>query len=241
MLNILYYGVTSMPRPIRLNLPDIPQHITQRGNNRQVCFYSDNDYRLYMELLHKACRAHDCSLHAYVLMTNHVHLLITPSTPEGVSKVMRDLGRDYVRTINRTYRRSGTLWEGRFKSSLVDTNRYCLTCYRYIELNPQRACMVSHPVDYPWSSFHCNAMGEPDGLITPHDCWLMLGNNDDARMAAYHALFKDKLNQPDIDHIRQSLNTGLPTGNEGFRQTIETALSIRLGHGKRGRPRKAHE
>jgi putative transposase len=151
-----------MPRPARLNLPDIPQHITQRGNNRQVCFHADNDYRLYLELLHEACRAHDCSLHAYVLMTNHAHLLMTPATPEGVSKVMRDLGRDYVRAINRTYRRTGTLWEGRFKSSLVDTNRYCLTCYRYIEFNPVRAGMVSHPADYPWSSYHVNARGKPD-------------------------------------------------------------------------------
>jgi putative transposase len=142
-----------MPRPVRLNLPDIPQHITQRGNNRQACFYSNEDYRLYLDLLHEACRNHDCSLHAYVLMTNHVHLLMTPSTPEGVSMVIRDLGRDYVRTINKTYRRSGTLWEGRFKSSLVDKARYCLTCYRYIELNPVRAGMANHPADYPWSSF----------------------------------------------------------------------------------------
>lgn len=233
--------MTRMPRPTRLNLPDIPQHITQRGNNRQACFYFDDDYRLYLELLHESCRAHDCSLHAYVLMTNHVHLLMTPSTPEGVSKVIRDLGRDYVRAINKTYRRSGTLWEGRFKSSLVDTNRYCLTCYRYIEFNPQRANMVRHPADYPWSSFHCNALGKPNGLITPHDCWLMLGENDDARITAYRALFKDKLNQSDINHIRQSVNTGLPTGSDEFRREIETTLSIRLGHGKRGRPRKTHE
>jgi putative transposase len=230
-----------MPRPVRLNLPDIPQHITQRGNNRQACFYSNEDYRLYLDLLHEACRNHDCSLHAYVLMTNHVHLLMTPSTPEGVSMVIRDLGRDYVRTINKTYRRSGTLWEGRFKSSLVDKTRYCLTCYRYIELNPVRAGMVNHPADYPWSSFRYNAMGQPDALITPHDCWLLLGESDEERVAVYRDLFKEKLNQSDIDSIRQSVDTGLPTGNDRFRREIEQALSIKLGHGKRGRPSKPQD
>lgn len=230
-----------MPRPARLNLPDIPQHITQRGNNRQVCFYADDDYRLYMELLHAACRAHGCNLHAYVLMTNHVHLLMTPTTPAGLSRVMRDLGRDFVRTINRRYRRTGTLWEGRFKASLVDTIRYCLTCCRYIELNPVRAGMVEHPADYPWSSYHCNALGKSDAAVSPHDCWLLLGKNDDARMSAYRALFREALNQPDIDRIRHSVKTGLPTGNDRFRREIEKALSIRLGQGKRGRPKKSQE
>lgn len=227
-----------MPRPVRLNLPNIPQHITQRGNNRQGCFFSDDDYRLYLELLHEACRSHDCNLHAYVLMTNHVHLLMTPSTPDGTSKVIRDLGRDYVRKINKIYRRSGTLWEGRFKSSLVDTNRYCLTCYRYIELNPLRAGMVKYPEDYPWSSYHFNATGKSDPTVTPHDCWILLGKDDETRTEAYRALFNDKLNQEDISHIQQSINTGLPTGNDRFRQEIEQALSVKLGQGKRGRPRK---
>jgi len=227
-----------MPRPVRLNLPDIPQHVTQRGNNRQACFFSNTDYRLYLDLLHEACRTHDCSLHAYVLMTNHVHLLMTPSTPEGVSMVFRDLGRDYVRTINKTYRRSGTLWEGRFKSSLVDKARYCLTCHRYIELNPVRAGMVSHPADYPWSSFRHHAMGEADAMITAHDCWLNLGKDDQARRAAYRDLFNERMTRFEVDSIRQSINTGLPTGNDRFRRDIEQALSVKLGHGKRGRPRK---
>lgn len=171
-------------------------------------------------------------------MTNHVHLLITPSTPDGTSKVIRDLGRDYVRTINKTYRRSGTLWEGRFKSSLVDTNRYCLTCYRYIELNPQSAGIVEHPADYPWSSYHFNAMGKSDPIIAPHDCWILLGEDDETRTAAYRALFKDKLDPQDIEYIHQSINTGLPTGSDKFRREIEQALSVKLGQGKRGRPRK---
>ena len=228
-----------MPRPARLNIPGIPQHVTQRGNNRQACFYADEDYRLYLELLNDACRLHACHLHAYALMTNHVHLLITPSTPDGVSRVMCDLGRDFVRTFNRNYQRTGTLWEGRFKSSLVDTNRYCLTCYRYIELNPVRAGMVRHPADYRWSSYHCNGLGKPDTLISPHDCWLLLGEDDHARTATYEALCKDVLEQADIEHIRHCVNTGLPTGNDRFRRDIEKSLSIRLGQGKRGRPRNS--
>ena len=230
-----------MPRPIRLKIPGVPQHITQRGNNRQACFYTDEDYRLYLDLLDSACRVHDCCLHAYVLMTNHVHLLITPSEPESVSRVMQDLCRDFVRTINKSYRRTGTLWEGRFKSSLVDTSRYCLTCYRYIELNPVRAGMVRHPGDYPWSSYGYNALGKPDKPVTPHDCWLLLGEDDTARREAYRGLLRDTLDQLDVEHIPHCINTGLPTGNDRFRREIEKTLSIRLGQGQRGRPRKNKE
>ena len=230
-----------MPRPVRLNIPGIPQHVTQRGNNRQACFYTADDYRLYLELLDSACRKHDCCLHAYVLMTNHVHLLITPSAPESVSRVMQDLGRKFVRAINRSYRRTGTLWEGRFKSSLVDTRRYCLACYRYIEHNPVRAGIVRHPGDYPWSSYQHNAHGNSDPGITPHDCWLLLGENDPARRESYRALFRNPQDRLDIERIRHSINTGLPTGNDGFRRGIENTLSIKLGQGKRGRPRKNDE
>ena len=173
-----------MPRPTRLNIPGVPQHVTQRGNNRQACFYTDEDYRLYLDLLNATCRTHDCSLHAYVLMTNHVHLLITPSTPEGVSRVIQDLSRDFVRTINRSYRRTGTLWEGRFKSSLVDTNRYCLICYRYIELNPVRAGMVEHPSEYPWSSYASNAEGRVNKLLIQHAVCRQRGIDETKRQSA---------------------------------------------------------
>jgi putative transposase len=228
-----------MPRPTRLHLPGVPQHITQRGNNRQACFYAEDDYRLYLELLQTACRNHDCDLHAYVLMTNHVHLLMTPGKADSIPLVIRDTGRDYVRSVNKAYRRTGTLWEGRYKSSLVDQARYCLTCYRYIELNPVRARMVKQPDDYPWSSYRCNARGVTNALITPHDCWLALGENNTQRALVYLALVNQRMAQDDLDHIRNSLNTGLPTGNHRFRREIESALAIRLGHGKRGRPRKA--
>ena len=155
-----------MPRPKRLNLPGVPQHVTQHGNNRQACFFEDADDCLYLSLLAVACQRHPCAVHAYVLMTNHVHLLITPEFAQGLSLVMRDLGRDYVRNVNKAYRRAGTMWEGRFKSSLVDSENYCLSCYRYIESNPVRAHMVAHPREYPWSSFHVNALGRSDDAVS---------------------------------------------------------------------------
>jgi putative transposase len=230
-----------MPRPARLHLPGISQHITQRGNNRQACFYARDNYRLYLDLLKAACRAHACELHAYVLMTNHVHLLLTPEYPDSVSLVIRDTGRDYVRTINRAYRRTGTLWEGRYKSSLVDKGRYCLACYRYIELNPVRAGMVKHPEDYSWSSYRCNAWGESNTLITPHDCWLQLGKNNHERMHAYRELVNERITLADLNHIRQCINSGQPTGDDRFRREIEGTLAIRLGNGRRGRPRKTSD
>lgn len=230
-----------MPRPTRLNLPGIPQHITQRGNNRQACFFAKADYELYLSLLTEACKKHKCSVHAYVLMTNHVHLLMTPETPSGVSLVIRDLGRDYVRQTNKTYQRTGTMWEGRFKSSLVDGKAYCLACYRYIELNPVRAGMVNDPSEYPWSSFNSNATGKPSNLLTPHESWLCLGSDNNSRLLNYQYLFQKPLEQHQIDEIRYGLRKGLPTGNNKFKRQIEEALSIKLGSGKQGRPKKFNE
>jgi putative transposase len=151
---------------------------------------------------------------------------------------MQDAAREYVRIINRSHLRTGTLREGRFKSSLVDSDRYCLACYRYLELNPVRAGMVRHSADYPWSSYPCNTLGKTQTSITPHDCWLLLGEDDTARTEAYQALFKEASSETDIKHIRHCIKTGLPTGNDRFRREIETVLSVRVGHGKRGRPRK---
>jgi len=228
-----------MPRPARLNLAGIPQHVTQRGNNRQACFFANADYELYLSLLGEACHKHRCTIHAYVLMTNHVHLLITPETPTGVSLVFRDLGRDYVRHINKAYHRSGTMWEGRFRSSLVDGEVYCLACYRYIELNPVRAGMVNHPSEYQWTSFNVNALGQLSDLVTPHESWLALGDVHANRLVAYQHLFKNALERHQIDAIRYGVQKGLPTGNDKFKHQIEEALSIKLSDGKRGRPKKA--
>jgi putative transposase len=224
-----------MPRPTRLNLPNIAQHVVQRGNNRQRCFFSDIDYRLYLKLLGAGCEQHRCHLHAYVLMTNHVHLLITPETPDGVSLLMRDLGRDYVRTINKVHGRSGTLWESRFKSSLVDAYHYCLNCYRYIELNPVRAGMVTHTSQYRWSSFHGNGLGKHDARITPHQVWLALGDTHDERSRRYRNLFGMELGQDTLENIRRGVGTGLPTGSRRFQNEIAKTLSIQFGTGRRGR------
>lgn len=166
-----------MPRKPRFVLPGVPQHIIQRGNNREPCFYSAEHYRRYLELLKEAADRNDCCVHAYVLMTNHVHVLATPFSPHGVSHLMQDLGRKYVRAINHIYRRSGTLWEGRYKASLVDSEAYLLACMRYIELNPVRANMVVHPGEYRWSSYAANGQGQADALISPHPLYEQLGHD----------------------------------------------------------------
>ena len=226
-----------MPRPKRLNIPGIPQHLVQRGNNRQPCFLDKADYRLYLDLLGVACNRHACLVHAFVLMTNHVHILLTPWIDEGASLVFRDLGRDYVRQFNKRYGRTGTLWEGRFKSSLVDSDRYLLACYRYIEMNPVRAGMVSSPSDYPWSSHHANALGESSELLTPHETWLALGKDDISRRLAYLSMFESALEPRKVEVIANGLNKGIPTGDDTFRQRLEKLYSVSFGHGKRGRPR----
>jgi putative transposase len=172
-------------------------------------------------------------------MTNHVHILATPSVADGVSRLMQDVGREYVRYINSKYRRSGTLWDGRFKSSLVDSAEYCLVCYRYIESNPVRAAMVDRPDQYRWSSYQCNALGQHNELLTPHEEWMALGVDHCSRCAAYRALFDDTPKRSQIDRIRYANRKGLPLGGDSFKSEIETQLNIKLGSGKVGRPSKS--
>jgi putative transposase len=143
-----------MARLLRLTLPDYTQHLGCRGNNRQATFFAEDDYRFYLKALKDAADASQCAIHAYALMTNHVHLLVTAHTYNGLSRCMQVLGRRYVRYVNYGYRRSGTLWEGRYRSTVIDSDRYLLTCYRYLERNPVRANRVAHPSDYPWTSYH---------------------------------------------------------------------------------------
>ena len=157
-----------MPRKPRFNLIGIPQHVIQRGNNREPCFYAEQDYRRYLNDLREVAKKYRCRIHAYVLMTNHVHTLVTPMMEYGISQMMQALGRRYVYYINKTYKRTGTLWEGRYKASLIDSDAYLLTCMRYIELNPIRANMVSHPGEYRWSSYQANAQNGDDPLLDNH-------------------------------------------------------------------------
>ncbi len=226
-----------MPRRARLALPGIPWHIIQRGNNRAPCFYADPDYRLYLDILREQAQKHDCRVHAYVLMTNHVHLLLTPERPQGPAQVMKHLGQRYVQYINRTYRRSGTLWEGRFRSCLAQREEYVLTCYRYIELNPVRAGIVEHPADYPWSSYRANGQGEPDPVISPHDDYCRLGRSRETRESAYRELFRAHMEPGLIEEIRAATNGNYVLGNDRFREEIAQMLGRRVAPGKPGRPR----
>lgn len=225
-----------MPRQPRFTIPGIPQHVIQRGNNRQPCFYAEEDYRYYLDVLREAIQRNACELHAYVLMTNHVHLLITPTTEFGLSHVMQDLGRKYVRYINHTYKRTGTLWEGRFKSSLIDSNRYLLTCMRYIELNPVRAGMFVHPGEYNWSSFKTNAANKTDEIISMHPVYEELGKDSEKRCYAYRELFSLQLDDKEIHAIRDAINGQLVYGREDFKDKIERMIMRKTRRGKDGRP-----
>jgi len=225
-----------MPRKPRMYLAGVPCHVVQRGNNRGACFFTDDDYRLYLDVLVDACRRYQVDTHAYVLMTNHVHLLMTPRTVEGVSRVMQSLGRRYVQYVNRTYRRCGTLWESRHKASLVDAEQYLFACHRYIEWNPVAAGMVNHPGDYRWSSFACNAWGRRDGLVCPHALYLALAENESSRESRYRELFASQLSKEQLHEIRTALDFSMPLGNDRFREQIERALGRSVGQAKRGRP-----
>lgn len=210
-----------MARLPRFVIPGQPQHVIQRGNNRNVIFASDEDYHFYLAKLRDACNKLDCELHAYVLMTNHVHLLITPHSENGISKVMQSLGRYYVQYFNHQYQRTGTLWEGRYKATVLDSEQYLLICSRYIELNPVRAGMVKDPVDYPWTSYHCNALGNSDPLITPHPIYLALGSTGVERQSNYRALFDHAIPKKDLQEIRMATNKAWALGNERFKDQIE--------------------
>lgn len=227
-----------MPRKPRLYLPGHPCHIVQRGNNRTVCFFAEQDYQFYLDCLADACQRYRVALHAYVLMTNHVHLLMTPTTQEGISNVMQSLGRRYVQYINYEYRRSGTLWEGRHKASLVNADEYLLKCYRYIELNPVRGNMVQHPADYQWTSYQYNAHGAADRIITPHPLYVNLDCDQHNRQHAYRELFRVAMDSESVHAIRTATQFSTPLGNNRFKADIEATLQRKLGYAKRGRPVK---
>ena len=225
-----------MPRRARLSLPGIPWHIIQRGNNRSVCFHTEEDYQFCLHYLREFAERFGCAIHAYVLMTNHVHLLLTPEREDSATLLMKHLGQRYVQYVNRTYRRSGTLWEGRFRSCLTQSEDYVLGCYRYIELNPVRAGMVRRPQDYRWSSYHANGLGRPDAVLTPHGEYLRLGRNDQDRREAYRALFRAHVDEALVEEIRDATNGNFVLGGKRFQDQIAKALGRRVVRGKAGRP-----
>ena len=226
-----------MARLPRLGPAGIPQHVIQRGNNRQACFHAEQDLIAYAGWLKQYSREFDVQVHAWVFMTNHVHLLTTPLSDNGVSNMMQALGRMYVRYFNREYRRSGTLWEGRYKSCLVQAEDYLLQCYRYIELNPVRAGMIKDPADYYWSSYAFNGLGKESSLITAHPQYTALGRYPKQRRERYRALFKHHLDGPMVEQIRKSLNKGLALGNDRFKTQLEQRFARRVTEVPRGRPR----
>lgn len=226
-----------MPRKTRMFIPGVPAHIVQRGNNREACFFCDDDYLYYKELLAEGLKRYGGELHAYCLMTNHVHLLISPVAEDSIPRIVQHVGRRYVQYINKYYRRSGTLWEGRYKSSLIDEEYYLLTCSRYIELNPVVAGMVKTPDEYRWSSYGANAWGKNDILVIPHDVYLRIGLSPEERNRFYRELFKYAIPDEDIHNLKQSVSRNFPTGHDRFKRQIESALGRKLGAGVRGRPR----
>lgn len=198
-----------------------PVHVIQRGNNRNDCFYSDLDKATYIRYLREASVRYSVDVHAWVLMSNHVHLLLTPGMENATSHLMQYIGRHYVRFFNRKYSRTGTLREGRFRSCLVQQEDYFLTCQRYIELNPVRAHMVRSPADYRWSSYGSNAQGLESAIIQPHAVYLALGSGEIQRQRSYREPFDSAMPDETIEKIRHSINKGLALGCESFLDSIE--------------------
>ena len=228
-----------MPRRARLALAGVSTHLVQRGIDRGACFFRDDDRLHYLALLAELAPALGCAVHAYVLMGNHVHLLVTPSRAESLSRLMRQLNQRYVQAINRAYRRSGTMWEGRFRSCLVDTEAYVLACYRYIELNPVRASMVRDPLDYPWSSHRMNASAFPSSLLTPHEVFRALAPDARGRAEAYRELVLQGMAEDGtVDDIRRATAGSYALGSPLFQAQVGAMLGRRVVPGVPGRPRR---
>jgi putative transposase len=212
----------------------VPQHVIQRGNNRSVCFADDSDMAAYAHFLCEAAVKHSLSIHGWVFMTNHVHLLVTPESDHALSKTMQTVGRRYVRYFNQAYHRTGTLFEGRFRSCIVQESCYFLSCLRYIELNPVRGGMVRDPADYVWSSHRTNGFGLSTKLWSPHEQYLALGKSNFERQRRYRALFGSHLEGDVLADIRRSVNQGLALGSDKFRRQIEELGGRRQRFFKRG-------
>ena len=214
-----------MPRLSRYSIPGLPQHVIQRGNNRSLIFNAADEFQFYRECLRSARDRSGCQIHAYVFMTNHVHLLLSPADPHGISALMQSLGRRYARYFNDRHGRTGTLFEGRFRATVVDTEGYLLTCYRYIEENPVRAGVAQNPAGYRWSSHAANAYGAEDSLVTPHERYEALGSTSQARMSAYRGLFRYSMQQSALTSIRYATNHAKALGSDQFCQRIGQKLA----------------
>ena len=228
-----------MPRKPRFYLPKVPVHIVQRGHSREPVFFEDEDYATYVHWLKEGSNKYHVAIHAFVLMTNHIHLLVMPEQGHDISLLMQYVGRRYVPYINHKYGKSGSIWEGRYKSSLVQEDDYFLIVMRYIELNPVRAGMVELPGHYRWSSFCHNAGIRTMNFLSPHAIYQALGTCEEARQEAYQLLYQGHLGEADLKRIREAWQTGTPLGNDLFREKVERQLRCKVGFARRGRPVKA--
>lgn len=225
-----------MARLPRYFVPGMPLHLIQRGNNRQVIFADDEDFAFFRDCLLDASRREGLAIHAYAFMTNHVHLLATPASATSAGRTLQSVGRRYVQYFNHRYGRTGTLWEGRYKSTVIDADSYLLTCSLYIELNPVRAGMVAHPRDYRWSSYRAHADGEDNDLVSDHPLYLRMGSDAEACQTAYRLLFRAALGETLLSEIRDATNKGWALGNDRFRARIEALANRRASPRKPGRP-----
>jgi len=227
-----------MPRAPRITVPGYPHHIIQRGNNRQPIFLKLQDYQFYLECLLDAKEQTQCRIYAYCLMRNHVHFLVEPSDPEGISRLLQSVGRRYVQYFNHRNGRTGTLWEGRFKSSLVGLENYLQACCRYIELNPVRARIVTRPRDYRWSSYFYHAEGREDSLLDENPWYLGLGNSPSQRQKHYRHIIAARTTEDELAFIRTNIQRGGVTAGKSFVQSLSRRLGQQLRLRPRGRPRK---
>ena len=217
-------------------LPGVPVHVVHRGNNHQACFHSEGDRAFYLFHLRRLLLETRCSLHAYCLMTNHVHLLLTSDEITGCAHLMKRVAQLHTQYINRTYARSGSLWEGRFRSCLVQSEEYLLACYRYVEANPVRAQLCANPREHEWSSYRTNAEGAPDAAITPHDEYRRLGLTAASRHDAYAELFRTDPRYWRTEEIRKATNGNFALGGDSFKRRIAKLLGRRVDIGQPGRP-----
>jgi putative transposase len=227
-----------MARLPRLSAPGLPHHLIQRGNNRQTIFVDEVDCTFYLRELAELAVAHGLAIHAYVLMPNHVHLVGTPAEPDTLPRLMQAMGRRYVRRFNDRHRRTGTLWEGRYRSTVVETDRYLLACMRYVELNPVRAGLVGEPGEYRWSSYGHQLGLRTDPLITEHAVYWSLGNTPFERQLAYRRLFERGTPSDELVSIRLAIHRGWALGDLAFAEHLAERAGRRVAAVRRGRPRR---
>ncbi|TNF86545.1 MAG: transposase [Gammaproteobacteria bacterium] len=226
-----------MARLPRYTIINQSQHIILQGREGREVFFQEQDYRYFHDCLEAAAYNYGLKVHAYVLMPSHVHVLATPGETDSISRTVQSVGRNYVQYFNECYDGSGTLWEGRYRATVLDEKEYLLTCSRYIELNPVRAGLVRHPRDYRWSSYAHNAMGSSDEMITPHREYSKLGGSDKQRVSAYRALFKKKISDETIELITESTIKGWALGDAKFARKIEKISGRRATQLPKGRPK----